>query len=688
MTCGRAAALFLFLLFTACHLPASGSGDSAARALVETGHAGPVLGLEFDEKRGLLFSAGSDGSVRIWDSRGTLQRTLEVTRLDAEKIAVNPQLSQLAVVVTDHTGAFFLSVWDWEAERQLYRVPLKEDPLFLRYSGMGTFILYGVSSWQGLKIIRAADGSAFDFHPEGFGIVGFAETSRTEKMLMTYLVSGRIVYWDMASGVQTLDFPSVPFLGGVRISRDHRFLVGSNGREVVAVDAATGAARGRFPLPGIVSLDISPPGDQIVCVTAPQAGLTVLTFKGDSLAPAVPAVRPTAAPALVCYGNDALYLADSTGGLGSITAAGVESRFTGNVLASLTGFDAGQGLLALASPTLVRVFQSDLLSGAVAPSYIRSLLFTNPFKTDTSAAFLPDGRLFAWRSDAAGPGFALLDASGIGQTGEAPATVRVLPTGFRAPLMGLQATGELLLGVETGGVLRLAELSTGISRFDVRIPGAGAAVVTAPTEIVAARTVSSASDGSLMRVNTRTGETVAVSDRNLYTYFLTVDTGGATPGLYTVGIDAAGATSLLRHDGAGLDHVTVVESVAEEDLNVSVALDPGTHRIFATLGNDRLVAGDGNGVKPLVVQNTAPRDLVARDGLLFTLNEAGTVSVLDGTSGARLAEIYLFADGEWCALFRDGRYAASPGGDVHVRVFVDGAPVKATEDFRLRIQTQ
>ena len=155
--------------------------------------------------------------------------------------------------------------------------------------------------------------------------------------------------------------------------------------------------------------------------------------------------------------------------------------------------------------------------------------------------------------------------------------------------------------------------------------------------------------------------------------------------MYTVGIDSTGATSLLRHDGTGLDHAVVMDSVPDEDLNVSVALDPAEGRLYATLGVDRVVAGDSNGVQVLTLANSAPRRIAARGGLLFALNKSGSVSVFDGVSGARVAEIYLFSDGEWCMLLSDGRYAASPGGDIHVRVFVDGAPVKATEDFRLRL---
>ncbi len=114
---------------------------------------------------------------------------------------------------------------------------------------------------------------------------------------------------------------------------------------------------------------------------------------------------------------------------------------------------------------------------------------------------------------------------------------------------------------------------------------------------------------------------------------------------------------------------------------------PAPTASMRTLAWTGSVAGDGTAVTPLAMGNAAPVQLAARGGLLFSRGKAGTVSVADGATGNRLAEIFLFSDGEWAILFRDGRYAASPGGDIHVRVFVDGAPVKATEDFRLRLET-
>ncbi len=118
-------------LGVACRGFAAGAGETDLRSIVNTGHTGAVRGLEYDERRDLLFSAGDDGTVRIWDAAaGSLARKLQVTQLGAELLAVNPVVPQVAVVVTDGTGSYYLSVWNWEEERQLFRVPLKEEPLF------------------------------------------------------------------------------------------------------------------------------------------------------------------------------------------------------------------------------------------------------------------------------------------------------------------------------------------------------------------------------------------------------------------------------------------------------------------------------------------------------------------------------------------------------------------------------
>ena len=130
----RRFAIVVCALLGACHVFGAGQPEVSGRAIIDSGHSGPVLGLEYDDKRGLLFSAGDDGTVRVWDAASaTLVRTLRVSRLSVTRIAVNPVDPQVAAVLSDGSGDFLLAVWDWEKEERLMSIQLKEQPLFLRF---------------------------------------------------------------------------------------------------------------------------------------------------------------------------------------------------------------------------------------------------------------------------------------------------------------------------------------------------------------------------------------------------------------------------------------------------------------------------------------------------------------------------------------------------------------------------
>jgi hypothetical protein len=78
-----------------------------------------------------------------------------------------------------------------------------------------------------------------------------------------------------------------------------------------------------------------------------------------------------------------------------------------------------------------------------------------------------------------------------------------------------------------------------------------------------------------------------------------------------------------------------------------------------------------------------PRSLRARDGLLCALARDSTVGVWD-ERGAHLAEIALFTDGQWAFLLPDGRFAASPAGQTHLSVTVNGSPLPDIDACRVR----
>ena len=69
----QAYSLLIGIALAAAGIPVSPS-SLTARAVVSSGHRGAVLDMAEDSARGLLFSVGEDGFLRVWDSRAGSHR--------------------------------------------------------------------------------------------------------------------------------------------------------------------------------------------------------------------------------------------------------------------------------------------------------------------------------------------------------------------------------------------------------------------------------------------------------------------------------------------------------------------------------------------------------------------------------------------------------------------------------------
>lgn len=667
---------------------------------VDTGHRGEVLALEYDEERRLLFSAGEDGTVRVWDpGRGALIHRLQVTHLPVAMIAVDPAGPRVAVLETDGSRSFAISVWDWEQEKRRFRIELDEAPLFLRYSGGGSWLVYGQPRWDSLRIVSSETAAPVAFHFEGFGIVGFAEIGPSEKTIMTYQPSGRIAYWDLASGGLVRDLASVPYLGAVRISRDRRYLAGSAGTEVVLVDLLTGAVHARASLAGVLSADISPDGGELAFTTlAPQASgaLSLWTVVGEELIRRSDAPTIAATPVLARYAGRDLFVASRGGEINAVSSEGETTLLARDDLASVTGIAVAPRRIALATSERIWVFTTPLLAGtrastpapgaSTAPAELGApsiavITAANPFNAAAGLSFVSPDRLLVWpKGDASGAPLTLDVASasfvegGEGGSRGPFVDVDVLPEG--SPLTGL------LLSLEKSGTVRLADPGTGVVRYESRLQGMSTIALTGSVELAGGRNAAMATEGSLLRINMETGETVAIPTRAVFTYETLFDPAAAA--LYSIGVDAAGSTSLLRHAGRGFENEIPIDRVDWEDLFATLVLDSSTGLLFSSLGSGRISVWDTSALALMRFPDIArvPRTLRARDGLLFSLNRDSTVSVWD-ERGSHLAEISIFSDGEWCFLLADGRFSASSGGERHLEVSIDGSPAPTKDAFRL-----
>ncbi len=367
----------------------------SARAVVSSGHRGAVLDMAEDSGHGLLFSVGEDGFLRVWDAAaGTLMRKIAVTRQNAQSVALDPAAPRAAVVVSDGVRSFAVQVWDWEEEKLLYSVPLQGSPLFVRFSRSGTYLLCGDMQWTGLHVVRSEDGSAVSFHPEGFGMVAFAEASRNDATLLTYQPSGTLVYWDIATGKTITELPAAPGLVNVRTSEDRTLLVGQAGSEVVGIDAVTGATRFRLDASGIASMDTSPDARQIACLL-PDGTLQLRGASGGySDSPVIPRGFDWT-PRVVRMMRDSILVAGDDGQIGMITRDGQAKEFARDILARVSSVAAHDDLLVFAADGVIHALRIGGQQSAAALSEVFSL--PAPYDGPVGLLFLDPRTIVVWK---------------------------------------------------------------------------------------------------------------------------------------------------------------------------------------------------------------------------------------------------------------------------------------------------
>ncbi len=657
----QAYGLLIGIALAAAGLPV-GPGGLTVKAVVSSGHRGPVQDIAEDAARGLLFSVGADGFLRVWDiSAGTLVRRIAVTRRIAQSVALDPAASLAAVVVTDGVRAFAVDVWDWDAGKRLYSIPLESAPLFVRFSRSGNYLLCGDMQWDGLHIVRSRDGISVPFHPEGFGMVSFAETSRTDATLMTYQPAGRVAYWDMATGNLIQEVPTAEGLVNVHPSDDRATLVGQSGDQVIGIDAVSGETRYRFDSSGIVSLDISGDAAQVACLSA-DGTLHVRSAAGRDL-PA-PTIAPSFGwrPRLVHMTPDAIVLAGDDGQIGMISPEGHETEFAQDVLAQVTGVAAEGHVLAVAAGDVIHVFLLGVQGPGMSP-VTESFSVASPWPGPVGLVFLNRQELVVWQQGDSAGAMGALDLS------TQKFTSWDIP--FSSPLAAVAVRDDRLFTLEKDGAVRVLRPETGEQLFQASWPGAVCISAFGDTSLVLGRLSGGAVGSSLVRIDLRTGETASLPGSEALTFALASDPAGDR--LYALGMGSDGHTTLTRYEGTELQSETIVEKASGEYPSASLSFDPADDFLYTSLGREDVKAWTGASMETLADPARGTLALFAMDGLLASLQRDSSVSVWDTAADRSFGEIYPFADGGWAAVMADGAILGSADGRKKVGILVKGS---------------
>ncbi len=662
---------FLFIILS-CTLPVLYGSE---RIMVNTGHTGEVLDLEFGPSQTRLFSSGDDGTVRIWDTASKrLERKLQISHLPIVRISVHPEKPLIALIETDRINTYHLSVWNFEREEELYSHKISEIPLFLRFSPRGSYLVYGMTDWRSLTFLDADTGFVEPLFREGFGIVSAAFISDTEKTLLTYSPSGEIRYWDMNTGKQRggdRRIGTISDLQDIRFLPGGRYLIAAKTANLYMIDLVTGNVVDKESYREIRSLAVDPAGSSAVILRAgdsrSRAALSVLginvegssrigfgrersfSTEGSNRSPIAHNGRE------IFYGSaeGTLYALESFG-----RSDGEASAFGRPILLTIDDIafagdrifiSSGSRFLSISSP----VFSSS--ADSETAFRFRSESFTHPIKAGVSLVSLGrKGCLLLPK--AVDSSASIYRFTGFDFT--------PFYTGLEAPIREAGMYNDDLLLLEENGTVKIVSVEDGSELFSYTSFGLQSISETYDDGIIAARNRTDIIGTPLLHINPKTGETVPIEDSNILTFQLHYDE--LTRNLYSLGYEERSGglrTVLKRHSGMNYDRISTLLSYPGEDPEASLAVDPAGSRIFTSLGFGKVHMYAWNGFTYLEAIDHIPRSLYIHEGRLYSLNGDSSISVWSIDRGKLLMTIYLFDDFSWAIISKEGEAFTFGGAD-------------------------
>jgi WD40 repeat protein len=648
------------LLAGSLFLPALVRG--APVPLVNTSHAGRITAMVVDERRGLLFSGGEDGTVRIWDlAARQLSYLLRVSYLPIRTIAVHPSEPLVSVLVGEELQTDTLVCWDWERNRRLFTIESDAQLLCLDYSPLGSYLVYSREDYNSLVTVDPHTGRVLPYLQRGFGIVSYFTIARNEGNIMTYQPSGVISYWEIATGRLLKQLRAATDLAQIHISPNNRFIAAvggeaSRGEQLVVVDVLTGENLDQEPVSGVWDLAFSPAGNEISAV-AELEGAVVLKrwyFGGRfllSLSDRSFAADRVVGPACLVQTGEGSILGDGVGTIRALSSAGDPTVFASDTLLRISDLAFAGATMAVASPESLLVVSSRFFAEpydgeAVPPEAVKLSAHPNPLRASTGLAFADSRRLLLWRSDETEGLLSVLDTwTGYAFTPD---------VSFSSPIRSLTVAPVGLIVVEKRGFCRVLDPTTFQATFRYNSPGMNKLIHTFGDMLVGGKTSIVEFQSPLLQINQKTGETVPVPDSSLFIYdLLYSDTDSA---LFTLAVQRRGerlSTLLKMNTGYNFERSQVLLETKGEDLGASVVADDrGT--VYTSLGYEGVVSWQNGRMVPLASSGGVPRRLYWQAGKLFSLNRDGTISVWDTETRELLADIYIFKDGSWAALTPQG----------------------------------
>ncbi|MDR1933181.1 MAG: hypothetical protein LBQ57_10225 [Spirochaetales bacterium] len=648
-----------------CLLAFGVSFPALALQIPDSGHIGPVLSLAWDSRSGYLFSAGQDGSVRVWQtSPFRLVRKIQVSELPLRKIVTSPDGKDIALVQSDGVSSHSLKVIAWETGKEKFSQNLPEIPLVLEFSPKGTFLVVSKADWKSLTFYNAQTGRTLSYLRDGFGIVSFLALSAGENTLLTYIPSsGNFTYWELRTGKQKELVQSSAGLTNLRLYNP-RYVLASRGQDIVAVNMVSGAAAATARAPDIEKI-----------VTGPDGQIATLSFTGGKMSlqkwvfiPPVggsPGVLSRSADAIALpeetadavLSADAGYFALADGAIGCMFGGMAQMEREGlSPINPITDILADEGVLYALTAERLHALRSDLFNRDIAdprrPEFFSAEDGPNPLGAPARIIRSGGGDIFFYTAADVSPGkLALVDMENR--------KILAQYTGFSQPLLSVQEREGYLFTLEKNGSLKKLEAASMQAVYDYPAWNIQSFAPVDKKIFWAGKNRTDQIDSPLLMINTETGETVPVKTPPSLLLVSHMIHDAPRGRIYFLGLaQAAGGRTETRIFSANNpqkpESSASFGTYAAADINAVIHIDSAEFAVYTTLGNMLIQKWSGSRWSNFESNNSLITALRDHGKLLFGINLDGSLSAWEKRSGKLVGTFCILKDGNWIAVSSAG----------------------------------
>jgi hypothetical protein len=638
----------MILLFLMANLAISLTG--ATKFVINNGHFSPIINIQYDDERDLIFSAEEKGAISIWNrTEEKLRNHFQLTSTTIDKILISPSDDNIAVLSHD-VEKYYLSVWNWNTEKQIFSRSIDEQPLFLEYSATGRYLFYGNVQNPSLTFLDARNGVKLNYMNRLPSIYDFGFLGSSEKTLMTYSSSGSIKYYDFrTSADKSEEIDTIRGLYNLNVLQsDNHFLTARTSNKVYLIDRLSGSATDTLMFSDLRLFYQNRTNGEALTVERSNRNYilkkwstihSVFTEIGQAI------VIPTSyrltslgeAHGLTLTGdeNGTLYKVNWTTSTLDLFSSNSTKRISDlSISGDTLTLSADDGLMTIKAP-----FFNNNLSTMSKPVFKRQ---ENPLSGQTGILELERERLLIWNKDDQNGSMSILNTD----SGEIEFSYDI----FNSPIQDISYESGKIITLEKNGTIKIIEIANSEEVFSYSAIGLQDISMVDNNTLFAGR-ASTKGKSPAITINIHTKETLTVNDDR----FLIFDSIAVEKNhqFYTLGLlseDNITKTILKSHNYENLNEMKTLVIYPGEDINAQVLIDPSDSRtIYAKLGASGIYKIIGRNV--IKYSNNKPvKKIYISGSILYSLNQDNSITLFKASSGQVLYTIHIFKDDAWALI--------------------------------------